>query len=132
MQCVSSQQKGSKKVDDERWKYYSAKILCSHHGNHRNRSKGLRPNQKVCACNCPYTWYVSLNVRQQKYEVISCNLEHANHPVSEELIATYGEKKHLDPAALEYITDATRDGAIPLKVRKRVYDEFNVVLKPKT
>jgi hypothetical protein len=24
-----------------------------------------------------------------------------------------------------------RDDAIPLKVRKRVYDEFNVVLKPK-
>ena len=94
-----------------------------------------------------------MNVRQQKYEVISCNLEHANHPVSEELIATYGEKKyvtllmnhtgntdyqialyfrHLYPDALEYITDATHDGAIPLKVRKRVYDEFNIVLKPKT
>lgn len=74
---------------------YSAKILCSHHGNHRNRSKGSHPNQKVYECNCPYTWYVSFNIRQQKYEVISWNLEHANHPVSEELIATYGEKKYV-------------------------------------
>jgi hypothetical protein len=38
----------------------------------------------------------------------------------------------MDLAAVDYITDATRDGAIPLNVRKRVYDEFHVVLKPKT
>jgi hypothetical protein len=72
---------------------------------------------------------------------------HANHPDSEELTTTYvGEKKyvtllmnhigktddqiglyfrHLDPAALLCITDAKRDGAIPFKVGKRVYDEFN-------
>lgn len=88
-------QKGRK--IDPKWEVESATIGCSHSVKHRDRStkeegRGKR-NVKTYACHCTYQWRVKFHHDLQKYMVLSCNLNHANHPWSEEIVKSYQEVK---------------------------------------
>ncbi len=60
-------QKGAVPVDENKCKYQNATVVCSHFGDHRDRSGGARPNQHVFSSRCPVKFRFSWNALLQKY-----------------------------------------------------------------
>ena len=69
-------------VDGNKCKYLSAKVVCSHFGDHRDRSSGARPNQHVFSSRGPFKICVSWNAKLVKYRIESACLEHESHLIS--------------------------------------------------
>jgi len=89
-------QKGAIPVDEDKCKYQSANIVCSHFGDHRDRSTGARPNQHVFSSRCPFKFRVSWNALLEKYRIQSVCLEHEGHVISAEAYeACYRVKKYV-------------------------------------
>lgn len=74
--------------------YYRIQYICPHFGCHKSRAKkGLRLNKNVMANGCPVQIQFVYDSDQHKFKITNLNLEHQNHPVSEEHVKTYARKK---------------------------------------
>lgn len=93
IQTYNKTVKSASKICDEKWRYKNAKIVCCHHGKHRDRGTGKRPNQNVFACECPFFFRVVYQQSLEKFTITSVFLEHKNHPISSEDIKTYRKAK---------------------------------------
>ena len=101
-QCVI--QKDDILVDGDKCKYLSAKIVCSHFGDYRDRSSGARPNQHVFSSRCPFKICISWNAQLEKYRIESACLEHEGHLTisAEAYEACYRVKKYVGKLILMY------------------------------
>ena len=92
---IASYNKALKKPLDLKWKYKYVEITCSHFGEHKSRSEGHRPNQKVYANNCPFRVRVVFKPDAQKFVIDACEKLHGPfppkepHPISKEHYALY-------------------------------------------
>ncbi|TMW59329.1 hypothetical protein Poli38472_004398 [Pythium oligandrum] len=78
-------------------KTYSKTLKCTHGGKPRSRSKGLRPNQKTRAMNCPAK--VNALVRKLGDEwrvVVSTQIMEHSHPIGPEEYARLPSNRRID------------------------------------
>jgi len=80
-------------IDEAKFKYQSGELVCVHYGEHRDRGKGIRPNQAVLACECPFSFRIAFVSCMQKYSIQWANLEHIGHIISEECDDAYPSLK---------------------------------------
>ena len=147
------------KVDENKHKYASAVIVCSHYGDPRDRSNGARPNQFVLPCGCKWGFRVAVDANTKscnynKIVIVWCVLEHQNHPISEELIKEYRVKEYdifilylisyfkvivcfvfghrnCPTEALAYAEKALEAGAVPGRIRKQLEVQFDANVNSK-
>ena len=80
---------------DLKWRYKYVDITCSHFGEHKSRSEGHRPNQKVNANEWPFRVRVVFKPAAEKFIVMKCETRHGPlppkvpHPISAEHYALY-------------------------------------------
>jgi hypothetical protein len=87
---ILSYNKTLKEPLDLKWRYKYVDITCSHFGEHKSRSEGHRPNQKVYANECPFRVRVVFKPAAEKFIVMKCETRHGPlppkvpHPISAE------------------------------------------------
>jgi hypothetical protein len=62
--------------NDMKWRFKHAKIVCCNHGKHRERAKGIRPNQSVFACDRPFFFWGVFIPKLEKFTITALNNEH--------------------------------------------------------
>lgn len=78
---ILSYNKKLKEPLDLKWRYKYVDITCSHFGEHKSRSEGHRPNQKVYANECPFRVHVVFKPDAEKFIVVNCETRHGPfHP----------------------------------------------------
>lgn len=87
---ILSYNKTLKEPLDLKWRYKHVDITCSHFGEHKSRSEGHRPNQKVYANEYPFRVRVVFKPAAEKFIVMKCETRHGPlppkvpHPISAE------------------------------------------------
>ena len=81
-------------VDPEKVPFQSATIKCSHYGDHRDRSTGLRPRKMVMARKCPFMFRVRFDPMQESYVVTAAHPNHDGHLISRHYRTTYQMKRY--------------------------------------
>ena len=79
---------------DAKWRYTYYSVRCVHYGQGRQRSKGVRPNQRHLALNCPVKLTVSYDRVAGCLVVRECILNH-NHRIGSEIMEQYASKRRL-------------------------------------
>ncbi|KAI9560248.1 hypothetical protein GHT06_014262 [Daphnia sinensis] len=76
---------------DTKWVYKFVHVVCSHYGEHKSRSSGLRPNQKVYAVNCSFNFRVVFQPKMDLFRLEKDKFcrEHTNHLCSKDHIKLY-------------------------------------------
>ncbi len=80
---------------DTKWVYKFVYVVCSHYGEHKSRSFGLRPNQKVYAVNCCFNFWVFFQPKMDLFllEKYKFCRDHANHMCSKDHNKLYRRKE---------------------------------------
>ncbi|EFX66392.1 hypothetical protein DAPPUDRAFT_116438 [Daphnia pulex] len=92
---ILSYNKTLKEPLDLKGRYKYVDITCSHFGEHKFRSEGHRPNQKVYANECPFRVRVVFKPAAEKFIVMKCETRHGPlppkvpHPILAEHYALY-------------------------------------------
>ena len=93
---------------DTQYEYQSIEWGCSHNGEHKSTSKGVRPKQRVYAAGCNFAVRVALRIldkvsKQHKYVIVKSIPTHNGHIVSEDAIKTYQVKKYVTLTYIAWI-----------------------------
>lgn len=81
------------------------------------------------ASGCPVQIQFAYDVDELKFKITSLNLEHQNHPISEEHVKTSTfDCRHMPPEALTFAKDSLASGAQPTKVRMMLQEKFGTHL----
>lgn len=79
---------------DKKWRYTYYSVKCVHYGQSRHRSKGVRPNQRHLALNCPVKLTISYDRATRCLVLRECLLDH-NHRIGCEIIEQYASSRRL-------------------------------------
>ena len=81
-------------MDATKYEIHSCVIACAHKGEHRDRSKGIRPNQHVMSCDCPFSFRVAFESKfTNKYVIARVDSLNHNHLISAAAIKDYRVKE---------------------------------------
>ena len=79
---------------DKKWRYTYYSVRCVHYGQARHRSKGVRPNQRHLALNCPVKLTISYDRAAGCLVLRECMFDH-NHRIGCEIIQQYASSRRL-------------------------------------
>lgn len=99
---------------------------CVHYGKPRSRSKGIRPNQRHFALQCPMKVTISFDRKTNKLFVYDCCLEH-NHRIGEDIIMHYPKCRRLTNSESKDVEGILRLGGNKKLVKQEILKKFGKV-----
>ncbi len=89
---------------DKKWQYTYYSLRCVHYGQARSRSKGIRPNQRHFAMDCPAKLTISYDRGAKCLVLRECLLQH-NHRTSSEIMVHYPSSRRLNEVEKQRISE---------------------------